>query len=196
MAPPLPSRAPAAPATQHAPGEPIVFQIPLLWVVAGGVLVVGVAIGSYWMGTRSNGAPRPEPAVVSPGPEDGGQPPAPQPPAPIPDNGRVSGPVSSDNTGDPRVKGYKYFVLAHPSTERAPGMVEFCRANGLDAYLVPDDNAMLRKIIVLPGYRDSAEKASDKIRGLEAAIRRVGEKWKNAARGNKDFSDAYPELFR
>lgn len=75
-------------------------------------------------------------------------------------------------------------------------MVEFCRANGLDAHLVPDDNAMLRKIIVLPGYRDSSEKASEPIRKLEAEIRRVGEKWKNAARGNKDFSDAYPETFR
>ncbi|MBL9141359.1 MAG: hypothetical protein JNK53_05780 [Phycisphaerae bacterium] len=104
--------------------------------------------------------------------------------------------AATDNKMDPRVKGMKYYVLAHPATDRAPGMVEFCRGNGLDAYLVPDDNAMLRKIIVLPGYRDSSEKSSEPIRKLEAEIRRVGDKWKNAARGNKDFSDAYPEMYR
>ena len=103
---------------------------------------------------------------------------------------------AADNNGDPRQKGYRYYVLAHPSSERAASMVEFCRANGLDAYLVPDDNALLRKIIVLPGYKDASEKNSPEIKALEASIRRVGEKWKAAARGNKDFSDAFLEFYR
>ena len=103
---------------------------------------------------------------------------------------------ATDNNGDPRVKGDRYFVLAHPSSERASEMVDFCRLNGLDAYLVPDDNALLRKIIVLPGYRDASEKSSPEIKNLEAKIRSVGDKWKRASRGNKDFGDAYPELFR
>jgi hypothetical protein len=75
-------------------------------------------------------------------------------------------------------------------------MVEFCRENGLEAFLVPDDNAMLRKIIVLPGYRDASEKSSPEIKALEAKIRSVGDKWKRSSKGNKDFSDAFPELFR
>jgi hypothetical protein len=104
--------------------------------------------------------------------------------------------AATDNNGDPRVKGDRYFVLAHPSSERASEMVDFCRLNGLDAYLVPDDNALLRKIIVLPGYRDASEKSSPEIKNLEAKIRSVGDKWKRASRGNKDFGDAYPELFR
>ena len=104
--------------------------------------------------------------------------------------------TATDNTSDPRVKGVRYFVLAHPSSERAAEMVEFCRENGLEAFLVPDDNALLRKIIVLPGYRDASEKNSPEIKALEAKIRSVGDKWKRSARGNKDFSDAYPELHR
>ena len=103
---------------------------------------------------------------------------------------------ATDNTADPRVKGTRYFVLAHPSSERAAEMVEFCRENGLEAFLVPDDNALLRKIIVLPGYRDASEKNSPEIKALEAKIRSVGDKWKRSSRGNKDFSDAYPELHR
>lgn len=94
------------------------------------------------------------------------------------------------------MKGHRYFVLAHPSSQRASEMVDFCRLNGLDAHLVPDDNALLRKIIVLPGYRDATEKSSPEIKQLEAKIRSVGELWKSKARGNKDFGDAYPELFR
>lgn len=104
--------------------------------------------------------------------------------------------AATDNNGDPRVKGSRYFVLAHPSSQRAAEMVEFCRLNGLDAHLVPDDNALLRKIIVLPGYRDASEKSSPEIKQLEAKIRSVGESWKSKARGNKDFADAYPELYR
>lgn len=104
--------------------------------------------------------------------------------------------AATDNNGDPRVKGSRYFVLAHPSSQRAAEMVEFCRLNGLDAHLVPDDNALLRKIIVLPGYRDASEKSSPEIKQLEAKVRSVGELWKSKARGNKDFADAYPELFR
>jgi hypothetical protein len=105
-------------------------------------------------------------------------------------------PGTTDNTTDPRVKGLRYFVIAHPASQRAAEMVEFCRENGLEAFLVPDDNAMLRKIIVLPGYRDASEKSSPEIKALEAKIRSVGDKWKRSSKGNKDFSDAFPELFR
>ena len=74
-----------------------------------------------------------------------------------------------------------YFVVGHPSSDRRVEMLTFCRAEGLDAYLVPDDNALLRKIIVLPGYRDLSEKSSSEIKALEAKIKQVGKKWK----GNK-----------
>ncbi len=180
------------------------LEIPVLWMVVAVVAIVVAIVIAYNVGLRGNG----DPAAIGPSGDV-----APKPVVPATGgNQAASGAqgnqgsggrpttvpplAATDNTGDPRQKGFKYFVLAHPSTERAPAMVEFCRTNGLDAYLVPDDNAMLRKIVVLPGYRDSSEKSSEPIRKLEAEIRRVGEKWKNAARGNKDFSDAYPEMFR
>lgn len=103
----------------------------------------------------------------------------------------------TDNNGDPRIKGMRYFVLGHPSSERAAEMVEFCRLNGLDAHLVPDNTALLRKVIVLPGYADAKDKASPEIKALEAKIKSVGEKWKKTApRINQDFSQAYPEKFQ
>jgi hypothetical protein len=189
-------------------GRPVVLEISLVWmVVIAVVFVVGVVL-AYNMGTRSGGgAPDSSGPSQTPGSVPGTTPGAGTSNTPNSPNAPNAGgtptrspqvPVlaATDNNGDPRVKGFKYYVLAHPSTERAPAMVEFCRTNGLDAYLVPDDNAMLRKIVVLPGYRDSSEKNSEVIRRLEADIRRVGEKWKNSQRGNKDFSDAYPENFR
>jgi hypothetical protein len=34
------------------------------------------------------------------------------------------------------------------------------------------------------------------MKDLEAKIKSVGDKWKRSSRGNKDFADAYPELYR
>lgn len=202
----------------HALPQPIVFQVPLTWAVVFGAVVLLLVVAAYMVGSRASIGPGAAGSAGAGGsaavdtPTDGGggamTPVIPsnagsgsssaQGGAQVPTIPGSSGhpSFSADNKNDPRVKSFKYFVLAHPATDRAPGMVEFCRANGLDAYLVPDDNAMLRKIVVLPGYRDSSEKSSEPIRKLEAEIRRVGEKWKNAARGNKDFSDAYPEMYR
>lgn len=117
----------------------------------------------------------------------------------IPGRGTSPAPPAAvtDNGGDPRVKGMRYFVLAHPSSERAPEMVEFCRQNGLDAYLVPDNNALLRKVIVLPGYREPSQRSSPEIKALEAKIKTVGQKYRKASpRNSTDFSDAFPELFK
>lgn len=187
-------------ASSSGPG--VVLHVPMLWAAVLVIAAVLAVVLAYNMGFRNGGGSAggggagPQ-LVVPPGPPDAPEAgkPGTQPAKPDPSR-RQTGPGATDNNSDPRVKGYKYFVLAHPSTERAPAMVEFCRTNGLDAYLVPDDNTMLRKIIVLPGYKDSSEKSSEPIRKLEAEIKRVGEKWKNAARGNKDFSDVYPELYR
>jgi hypothetical protein len=100
--------------------------------------------------------------------------------------------AATNNKSDPRVKGMFYFVVGHPSSDRAAGMLKFCKDEGLDAYLVPDENALSRKIIVLPGYREPSERSSPEIKALEAKIKRVGKKWKGDKPGNKDFDDAYP----
>ena len=197
-----PSPAAGAARTGRAPGLPDSFTISLgraAAIAAGVVVLVAIAYGiGVQRGRASATRGASEPATIEPA-------------APAPARSGATGvsggaasrptttparPAATDNKGDPRIKGERYFVLAHPSSDRASEMVEFCRANGLDAYLVPDDNALLRKVIVLPGYKDASQKSSPDIKALEAKIRSVGEKWKKLARGNKDFGDAYPELFR
>jgi hypothetical protein len=197
-----PSPAAVASRTGRAPGLPDSFTISLgraAAIAAGVVVLVAIA---YGIGVQRGRA------IATRG---GSEPATIEPAAPAPARSGATGvaggaasrptttparPAATDNKGDPRIKGERYFVLAHPSSDRASEMVEFCRANGLDAYLVPDDNALLRKVIVLPGYKDASQKSSPDIKALEAKIRSVGEKWKKLARGNKDFGDAYPELFR
>ena len=94
---------------------------------------------------------------------------------------------------DPRQAGLNYFVLAGRlgALEGEP-MVRFCRKNGLDAHLVPDDNAKLRLLIVCPGFA-AGERQSAPVKALESKIREVGRKWKNAGSGNRDFGDLYPK---
>lgn len=205
-------QAPRQPSTRRGPSQPIVFEVPFRWaLVSVGIVAVLLAV-AYGIGVMrgrslaSSAAPAdpvvaPPAAVTAPGtgspsipamkPSDGSAAPAKRPVA----DGRPL-PAAANNNADPRVKGYRYYVLAHPSGEKAPGIVDFCRANGLDAYLVPDDTALFRKIIVLPGYKDASERNSPEIKALEAAIKRVGAKLKAQARGNPDFADAYPEIFR
>lgn len=206
--------APRQPSPRRGPSQPIVFEVPFRWALAAvGVVAVLLAV-AYGIGVArgrsvaASAAPSEPPAMVATLPQ--GAAPAPGSPSipamkgpdgaaaaakrPVAD-GRPLPPASNNNV-DPRLKGYRYYVLAHPSGEKAPGIVDFCRANGLDAYLVPDDTALFRKIIVLPGYKDATERNSPEIKALEAAIKRVGAKLKAQARGNPDFADAYPEIFR
>lgn len=205
-------QAPRQPSSRRGPAQPIVFEVPFRWALAGvGIVAVllAVAYGVGVMRGRSlaSSAASVEPVVappVSATPPGSGSPaiPAMKPAdgAAAPAKRSVADsrplPPAANNNVDPRVKGYRYYVLAHPSGEKAPGIVDFCRANGLDAYLVPDDTALFRKIIVLPGYKDASERNSPEIKALEAAIKRVGAKLKAQARGNPDFADAYPEIFR
>ena len=111
-------------------------------------------------------------------------------------NGVANSPKPTSNDADPREKGVNYLTLARPSVDQADKMLAFCRAEGLAAYLVSDNNTKLRKIIVLPGVRSA--KALDTKEGQEllANVKSVGLRWKAVKKGNKDFSDAYLELFR
>lgn len=99
--------------------------------------------------------------------------------------------------GDPRVSGQYYFVLAHASVEKARNeMVEFLRANGLEPHVVRDHNGVLRKVILLPGFPTKDASSSPGLRQMRERIREVGLKWARQGRGNRDFGDAYLEIFR
>lgn len=198
-----------SPATRSGSGPsiPDSFEISLGKLVLIGVGVVVAISLAYGIGLsrgRAGGAASPEPAAAAAPPAERSRAAAASSPTVPPLRGEGSGTgarsdapaLAANNSGDPRVKGWWYFVVAHPSTQRANEMVEFCRKNDLEAHRVPDDNALLRKIIVLPGYLDPSEKSSPQIKALKARILEVGEKWKNAAKGNQDFSGAYAEKFR
>jgi hypothetical protein len=105
-----------------------------------------------------------------------------------------SGDLGPAPGGDPRENGLNYFIVAHTATRNGEAMVTFCRKNGLDAHLVPDDNGELRLVIILPGFA-GGERQSAEVKALERRIREVGRRWKDAARGNRDFGDAYPSKF-
>ncbi len=94
---------------------------------------------------------------------------------------------------DPRLPGLNYFILATTDPSGATEMVEFCRANGLDAHIGGGHNGRLRQVVVLPGF-PSDGRGSPEITALEAKIKQVGAQWKALRRGNSDFRDYYPKL--
>jgi hypothetical protein len=109
---------------------------------------------------------------------------------------RPAAPAPVPTGGDPRQAGYWYFTLARPSAAAANEMLAFCRAEGLDAHLVSEDNGKSRKIIVLPPLANAEARKTPAGQALEAKIKKAGDRWKAKAKGNRNFSDAYPELFK
>lgn len=106
------------------------------------------------------------------------------------DGGQDLGPPPGN---DPRQPGLNYFILAsHLSALEGDPMVRFCRRNGLDAHLVPDDNAKLRLLVVCPGF-GAGERRSPEVTALESKIRAVGRKYKATGPGRRDFGDLYPK---
>ena len=94
---------------------------------------------------------------------------------------------------DPRKKGVNYFVVAETQESGAIRVAEFCRAKGLETYVVAAKNDR-RRVIVLPGFEPTA-RSSPEVKALESQIRDVGEKWKKSDRKNSNFDEAYPLLF-
>jgi len=94
---------------------------------------------------------------------------------------------------DPRLPGLNYFILATTDPSGATEMVDFCRANGLDAHIGGGHNGRLRQVVVVPGF-PSDGRGSPEIKALEAKIKQVGAQWKALRRGNSDFRDYYPKL--
>ncbi|MBM4112962.1 MAG: hypothetical protein FJ253_06250 [Phycisphaerae bacterium] len=109
----------------------------------------------------------------------------------------ASNPASSGAaTADPRERGRNYLVIARPATADAPKLVDFLRSHQLDAAIVPDDNPRFRKVVALPGFPAGTARSSEQVRRLESKVKSLGQQWKTAARGNRDFDDAYLELHR
>ena len=98
------------------------------------------------------------------------------------------GPVEPKS--DPRTKGQTYFVLAETNQPGALKLAEYCRANGLETYVVLAKNSR-RQVIAFPGFQRSS-RMNPEVKALEAQIHAIGAKWKKNERGDSDLSDAYP----
>jgi hypothetical protein len=112
---------------------------------------------------------------------------------PASDTARIGAELTPFTGEDPRLPGLNYFILATTDPSGATEMVEFCRANGLDAHIGGGHNGRLRQVVVVPGF-PSDGRASPEIKALEVKIKQVGAQWKALRRGNSDFRDYYPKL--
>lgn len=178
---------------------PIGVLLVALIVLAGG----GYALWSlgYHAGLRSLEQQRTEAALIAARTTDPLSPPAAVSPAIAPEvQGAPRGAIAQNGLGpapegDPRRSGFNYFILADGiSVDRASEMVSFCRGQGLDAIAVPSNNARFL-VFVQPGFGWD-DRGGPVVKALEANIRSVGAKWKALGRGNGDFRDFYPKLFK
>lgn len=196
---------------------PRAMRVPLGFVLMLCAAVVALAMGTYYLGFRAGmasanevhtdaqqGATRTIDPLIAQGGQSvdprGGAPRVvnapeitPQPQRTIPSNGNA--PLGPPPTGDPRQVGLNYLVIADVlAPDRASELVGFCRGQGLDAITIPSHNAR-SQVIVLPGY-GWEDREGALVKALEAKIRAVGAKWKALGRGNGDFRDFYPKLFK
>ncbi len=109
-----------------------------------------------------------------------------------------SGPTDSSQWGpilsDPRERGREYFAIAETNESGAVRLAEFCRARGLETYVVPGNTAGLRRVIALPGF-DPPGRTNPDARRLRDQIYRIGEEWQRQERGGSNLEDAYLILY-
>ncbi len=91
--------------------------------------------------------------------------------------------------GDPRERGLYYFVLAETRPDGALRLAEYCRGEGLEAWVIPRDNGGLARVIVLPGL-ETASRSHPAARELDDRIGRIGRQWKSVG-GHSSLEDRY-----
>lgn len=102
---------------------------------------------------------------------------------------------SISTTGDPRIEGMNYYVVAYYGPELAQRAAVFLRDHGVDATVVMAHNGRFRFVISLkpfpPGTMASAE-----ARDHEALLKRLGRIWKRDYNGPDDFSEVWAQKYR
>ncbi len=92
---------------------------------------------------------------------------------------------------DPRQPGWNYFIAATNTMSSCTSLAEFCRANGLETYVVAHKNGA--QVIVFPGFQGSRQ--APEVKALEQRIHQIGDKYKAANRYETNMRDAYPARF-
>ncbi len=97
--------------------------------------------------------------------------------------------IGENFIGDPREGSLFYFVLAETRPDGAMRLAEFCRGEGLEAWVIPRDNGGLARVIVLPGLA-TASRIDPDVRDLDDRIGRIGRQWKSIG-GHSSLEDRY-----
>lgn len=95
---------------------------------------------------------------------------------------------------DPRKKGLRYFILMSTTEQGAVRLAEFCRANGLETYVIKGKNSDLRRVIAFPGFA-LPDRSSPQVKALEGLIENIDEKWKRTEKNSTGLRGFYPETF-
>ena len=194
------------------------LRVPVGYLVLLGAGVIAMAVVAYMAGYRVGqrdaeaefggrpfnalvtGGPVSDPLVqasepqAEPGGSRGGEshPSGDRGPNMPPGDNRATIPTQREAWGelesDPRQAGLSYFVLAETRQEGAQRLAEFCRANGLEAYVVPGHNARFRCVAVLPGFQT---RAGPQVQRMRDEIHRIGSLWKSRYPVESDLKDAY-----
>lgn len=96
---------------------------------------------------------------------------------------------------DPRKKGWNYFVIAETSPQGAERVVEFCRSNGLETYVIPSAKSQSRRrVAAFPGFQESQLAPAPS--ALRQQILEIGIRFKQQNKNaGTDFSDLYYDPF-
>ncbi|MEE3001489.1 MAG: hypothetical protein VX908_02210 [Planctomycetota bacterium] len=97
--------------------------------------------------------------------------------------------IGENFIGDPREDSLFYFVLAETRPDGAMRLAEFCRGEGLEAWVIPRDNGGLARVIVLPGL-ETASRIDPGVRDLDDRIGSIGRQWKSIG-GRSSLEDRY-----
>ena len=96
------------------------------------------------------------------------------------------GPIFSD----PRKPNYYHYVLANGTREGAKQLATFCRAKGLETYVVSGHNTRRFNVIAFPG---STDQNAPEMKLVQSTIHAIGQEWANTPEGrDRDLQDTYP----
>ena len=101
------------------------------------------------------------------------------------------GPMESD----PRRPGLHYMVLIATRTEGARRLAAFCRARGLETYVVGGNNERLRCVVVLPGV-PTQSRSDPQVRRLMDRVDPVCRAWKDENPREGELHDRYLQLYQ